>query len=53
MKVGDDDKDERQKGQADAQKRMEEKKAQDHANRLKEMAEAKEQAMLKKAGARK
>merc|ERR1719352_724881 len=53
MKVDDDVKEERQKAQKEAQKKMEAKKADDKANRLKELAAEKEAAMLKKAGSKK
>merc|ERR1719453_878928 len=53
MKVDDDTKQERMKAQKEAQKRVEEKKAQDRANRLKELEEEKERAMLKAAKSKK
>merc|ERR1719197_466265 len=53
MKVDDDVKEERQKAQKEAQKKMEAKKAADKENRLKELAAEKEAAMLKKAGSNK
>merc|ERR1719446_1014940 len=53
MKVSDEDKDERMKAQKEAQKRVEEKKSADKANRLKELAAEKEQAMLKAASKKK
>merc|ERR1719305_802771 len=52
MKVDDENKEERLKAQKEAQKRIEEKKAADKANRLKELAAEKQNAMLKKAGAK-
>merc|ERR1719504_455307 len=52
MKVDDENKEERLKAQKEAQKRIEEKKAADKANRLKELAAEKEAAMLKKAGSK-
>merc|ERR1719352_1143011 len=52
MKVDDDVKEERQKAQKEAQKRLEEKKAADKENRLKELAAEKEAAFLKKAGSK-
>merc|ERR1719231_1996468 len=47
MKVSDEDREERMKAQKEAQKRVEEKKAADKENRLKELAAEKEKAMLK------
>merc|ERR1719183_3314245 len=52
MKVDDENKEERLKAQKEAQKRIEEKKAADKAHRLKELAAEKQNAMLKKAGAK-
>merc|ERR1719188_44400 len=53
MKCTADEKEERLKAQKEAQKRMEEKKEVEKANRLKELQEEKDKAMLKKAGAKK
>merc|ERR1719146_401766 len=52
MKVSDEDREERQKAQQEAQARVEEKKAADKEQRLKDLAAEKEKAMLK-AGSKK
>merc|ERR1719327_2196886 len=53
MKCTAEEKEERLKAQKEAQKRMEEKKALEKENRLKELADEKEKAMLKQAKSKK
>merc|ERR1719247_3018974 len=53
MKCDDAEKEERLQAQKEAQKRMEDKKAADKENRIKELAAAKEAAMLKSAKSKK
>merc|ERR1719440_1300250 len=53
MAVDEETKNERMKAQKEAQKRVEEKKAADRDNRLKELADQKEAAMLKAASKKK
>merc|ERR1719436_1293668 len=49
MKCTPEEKEERLKAQKEAQKRIEDKKSQERENRLKELADEKERAMLKAA----
>merc|ERR1719502_1185711 len=53
MKCTPEEKEERLQAQKEAQKRMEDKKSQERENRLKELADEKEKAMLKAAKSKK
>merc|ERR1719422_1379543 len=53
MKCSPDEREERLQAQKEAQKKMEEKKAVERENRIKELADEKEKAMLKAAKGKK